>query len=616
MAENQYTEDNIRSLDWKEHIRLRPGMYIGKLGDGSSADDGIYILIKEVIDNSIDEYVMGNGKTIEVSIRDKKVTIRDYGRGIPLGKVIDCVSKINTGAKYDSKAFKKSVGLNGVGTKAVNALSSYFKIQSVREEQRKLAEFENGVIINDAPIESTTNRKGTKVTFIPDNTIFGNFRFLNEYVEKMLWNYCYLNPGLTIVYNGEKFYSENGLKDLLDQNIDSKIVYPVMHLKGEDIEVAMTHSQKGYGEQYFSFVNGQHTTQGGTHQAAFREAVVKTVREFYGKNFDAVDIRQSIVAAVSIKVIEPVFESQTKTKLGSNEIGPGMMTIRTFINEFIKTQLDNYLHKNPETAELYLKKIIEAEKERKALAGVRKLAKERAKKANLHNRKLRDCRIHLNNEKNDRRLETTLFITEGDSASGSITKVRDVNTQAVFSLKGKPLNSYGLTKKIVYENEEFNLLQAALNIEDGIEGLRYKNVVIATDADVDGMHIRLLLITFFLQFFPELIKDGYLYILETPLYRVRNKKETIYCYSEEERVNALEKLGKNSELTRFKGLGEISPNEFKHFIGKDMRLEPLIIGKKMSIEDMLSFYMGKNTPERQEFIIENLRVEKDISNEE
>ena len=615
MAENQYTEDNIRSLDWKEHIRLRPGMYIGKLGDGSSADDGIYILIKEVIDNSIDEYVMGNGKTIEVSIRDKKVTIRDYGRGIPLGKVIDCVSKINTGAKYDSKAFKKSVGLNGVGTKAVNALSSYFKIQSVREEQSKLAEFENGVIINDAPIESTTNRKGTKVTFIPDNTIFGNFRFLNEYVEKMLWNYCYLNPGLTIVYNGEKFYSENGLKDLLDQNIDSKIVYPVMHLKGEDIEVAMTHSQKGYGEQYFSFVNGQHTTQGGTHQAAFREAVVKTVREFYGKNFDAVDIRQSIVAAVSIKVIEPVFESQTKTKLGSNEIGPGMVTIRTFINDFIKTQLDNYLHKNPQTAELFLKKIIEAEKERKALAGVRKLAKERAKKANLHNRKLRDCRIHLNNEKNDRRLETTLFITEGDSASGSITKVRDVNTQAVFSLKGKPLNSYGLTKKIVYENEEFNLLQAALNIEDGLEGLRYKNVVIATDADVDGMHIRLLLITFFLQFFPELIKDGYLYILETPLYRVRNKKETIYCYSEEERVNALEKLGVKPDVTRFKGLGEISPNEFKHFIGKDMRLEPVIIGKKMSIEDMLSFYMGKNTPERQEFIIENLRVEKDISNE-
>ena len=613
MVGNQYTEDNIRSLDWKEHIRLRPGMYIGKLGDGSSADDGIYILIKEVIDNSIDEYVMGNGKTIEVSIRDKKVTIRDYGRGIPLGKVIDCVSKINTGAKYDSKAFKKSVGLNGVGTKAVNALSSYFKIQSIREEQSKLAEFENGVIVNDEPIESTTSRKGTKVTFIPDNTIFGNFRFLNEYVEKMLWNYCYLNPGLSIVYNGEKFYSENGLKDLLDQNIDSKIVYPVMHLKGEDIEVAMTHSQKGYGEQYFSFVNGQHTTQGGTHQSAFREAVVKTVREFYGKNFDAVDVRQSIVAAVSIKVIEPVFESQTKTKLGSNEIGPGMVTIRTFINDFIKTKLDNYLHKNPQTADLFLKKIIEAEKERKALAGVRKLAKERAKKANLHNRKLRDCRIHLNNEKNDRRLETTLFITEGDSASGSITKVRDVNTQAVFSLKGKPLNSYGLTKKIVYENEEFNLLQAALNIEDGLEGLRYKNVVIATDADVDGMHIRLLLITFFLQFFPELIKDGYLYILETPLYRVRNKKETIYCYNEEERVNALKKLAKKPEVTRFKGLGEISPSEFKHFIGKDIRLEPVIISKKMSIEDLLAFYMGKNTPKRQEFIIENLRVEKDIT---
>ena len=616
MAENQYTEDNIRSLDWKEHIRLRPGMYIGKLGDGSSADDGIYILIKEVIDNSIDEYVMGNGKTIEVSIRDKRVTIRDYGRGIPLGKVIDCVSKINTGAKYDSKAFKKSVGLNGVGTKAVNALSSHFKIQCVRDNQTKVAEFESGVIINDSPIESSTNRKGTKVTFTPDHSIFGNYRFLNEYVEKMLWNYCYLNPGLTIIYNGEKFYSENGLKDLLEQNIDSKIVYPVLHLKGEDIEVAMTHSQKAYGEQYYSFVNGQHTTQGGTHQAAFREAVVKTVREFYGKNFDAVDIRQSIVAAVSIKVIEPVFESQTKTKLGSNEIGPGMVTIRTFINDFLKTQLDNYLHKNPETAELFLKKIIEAEKERKALAGVRKLAKERAKKANLHNRKLRDCRVHLNNEKNDKRFETTLFITEGDSASGSITKVRDVNTQAVFSLKGKPLNSYGLTKKIVYENEEFNLLQAALNIEDGLEGLRYKNVVIATDADVDGMHIRLLLITFFLQFFPELIREGYLYILETPLYRVRNKKETVYCYSEQERVDAINKLGRNPEVTRFKGLGEISPNEFKHFIGKDMRLEPIIIGKKMSVEDLLSFYMGKNTPERQEFIIENLRVEKDISNEE
>lgn len=612
MAENQYTEDNIRSLDWKEHIRLRPGMYIGKLGDGSSSDDGIYILIKEVIDNSIDEFVMGNGKTIEVTIKENKVTIRDYGRGIPLGKVIDCVSKINTGAKYDSKAFKKSVGLNGVGTKAVNALSSYFRIQSVRDQQTKLAEFENGALTNDSPIESSALRKGTKVTFTPDQTIFGNFRFLNEYVEKMLWNYCYLNPGLTISYNGEKLHSENGLRDLLEQNIDSKIVYPIIHLKGEDIEIAMTHSQKGYGEQYYSFVNGQHTTQGGTHQSAFREAVVKTVREFFNKNFDAVDVRQSIVAAVSIKVIEPVFESQTKTKLGSNEIGPDMVTIRTFINDFIKNKLDNYLHKNQETADFLQKKIIEAEKERKALAGVRKLAKERAKKASLHNRKLRDCRIHLNNLKNERRFDTTLFITEGDSASGSITKVRDVNTQAVFSLKGKPLNSYGLSKKIVYENEEFNLLQSALNIEDGLDGLRYKNVVIATDADVDGMHIRLLIITFFLQFFPELIREGYLYILETPLFRVRNKKETIYCYSDKERIIAIEKLGKNSEVTRFKGLGEISPNEFKHFIGKKMRLEPVIIAKKMSVDELLSFYMGKNTPERQEFIIDNLRFENDI----
>lgn len=612
MAENQYTEDNIRSLDWKEHIRLRPGMYIGKLGDGSSSDDGIYILIKEVIDNSIDEFVMGNGKTIEVTIKENKVTIRDYGRGIPLGKVIDCVSKINTGAKYDSKAFKKSVGLNGVGTKAVNALSSYFRIQSVRDQQTKLAEFENGALTNDSPIESSALRKGTKVTFTPDQTIFGNFRFLNEYVEKMLWNYCYLNPGLTISYNGEKLHSENGLRDLLEQNIDSKIVYPIIHLKGEDIEIAMTHSQKGYGEQYYSFVNGQHTTQGGTHQSAFREAVVKTVREFFNKNFDAVDVRQSIVAAVSIKVIEPVFESQTKTKLGSNEIGPNMVTIRTFINDFIKNKLDNYLHKNQETADFLQKKIIEAEKERKALAGVRKLAKERAKKASLHNRKLRDCRIHLNNLKNERRFDTTLFITEGDSASGSITKVRDVNTQAVFSLKGKPLNSYGLSKKIVYENEEFNLLQSALNIEDGLDGLRYKNVVIATDADVDGMHIRLLIITFFLQFFPELIREGYLYILETPLFRVRNKKETIYCYSDKERIIAIEKLGKNSEVTRFKGLGEISPNEFKHFIGKKMRLEPVIIAKKMSVDELLSFYMGKNTPERQEFIIDNLRFENDI----
>jgi topoisomerase-4 subunit B len=612
MAENQYTEDSIRSLDWKEHIRLRPGMYIGKLGDGSSPDDGVYILIKEVIDNSIDEYVMGNGKVIDVSIKDKKVTIRDYGRGIPLTKVIDCVSKINTGAKYDSKVFKKSVGLNGVGTKAVNALSSFFRIQCVRDNQIKDVEFEKGVISNDKPIEVSSLRKGTKVVFEADSSIFGNYRFVNEYVEKMLWNYCFLNTGLTITFNGQKFYSENGLKDLLEKNVDSKISYPIIHLKGDDIEIAMTHFTQGYGEQYHSFVNGQHTTQGGTHQTAFREAVVKTVREFFGKNFDAVDIRQSIAAAVSVKVIEPVFESQTKTKLGSNEIGPGMTTIRTFINDFVKVQLDNYLHKNPETADGLLKKILESEKERKALAGVKKLAKERAKTASLHNRKLRDCRVHLNDLKKEKRLESTLFITEGDSASGSITKVRDVSTQAVFSLKGKPLNSYGLTKKIVYENEEFNLLQAALNIEDGIDGLRYNNVVIATDADVDGMHIRLLLITFFLQFFPDLVREGYLYILETPLFRVRNKKETIYCYSDLERKNAIEKLGKNPEVTRFKGLGEISPNEFKYFIGKEMRLEPIIIGKDLSIEEMLNFYMGKNTPDRQEFIINNLKVDADV----
>lgn len=615
MTENQYTEDSIRSLDWKEHIRLRPGMYIGKLGDGSSPDDGVYILIKEVIDNCIDEFVMGNGKTIDISIKDKKVTVRDYGRGIPLGKLVDVVSKINTGAKYDSKVFKKSVGLNGVGTKAVNALSNYFRIQSIRDNQSKAVEFEKGIIINDEPRQASSQRKGTKVTFIADNDIFGNYRFVNEYVEKMLWNYCYLNPGLTILYNGEKFHSENGLKDLLEQNIDNKTNYPIIHLKGDDIELAMTHSQQAYGEQYYSFVNGQHTTQGGTHQSAFREAVVKTIREFYGKNFDAVDIRQSIIAAISIKVMEPVFESQTKTKLGSTDMGPGLTSVRAHINDFLKNKLDNYLHKNAATAEELLKKIIQAEKERKAMAGVKKLARERAKKANLHNKKLRDCRVHYNDIKKEERLVTTLFITEGDSASGSITKVRDVNTQAVFSLKGKPLNSFGLSKKIVYENEEFNLLQAALNIEDGLEGLRYNNVVIATDADVDGMHIRLLLITFFLQFFPELIKEGHLYILETPLFRVRNKKETQYCYSEEEKRHALQKLGKRPEVTRFKGLGEISPNEFKHFIGKEMRLEPIIIGKEASVKEVLTFYMGKNTPKRQEFIIENLRVEKDLIDE-
>ena len=612
MSAAQYNEDNIRSLDWKEHIRLRPGMYIGKLGDGSSADDGIYVLLKEVLDNSIDEYVMGTGKTIEVTIKDGMVTVRDYGRGIPLGKVIDCVSKINTGAKYDSKAFKKSVGLNGVGTKAVNALSSYFKVDSVRDNQIKTAEFEGGELVVDAPIDESSKRRGTKITFIPDNTIFHNYRYINEYVEKMLWNYAYLNPGLTLYYNGAKFYSENGLKDLLQDNLDGATLHEIIHLRGEDIEIALTHSERSTGEQYYSFVNGQHTTQGGTHQSAFREALVKTLREFYNKNYDAADIRQSVIAAISLKVIEPVFESQTKTKLGSNEMGPGMVTIRTFINDFLKTELDNFLHRNSEIAEQIQKKILQAEKERKELQGIRKIARERAKKASLHNRKLRDCRVHYTDLKDERRLDTTLFITEGDSASGSITKSRDVNTQAVFSLKGKPLNSYGLTKKVVYENEEFNLLQAALDIEDGLEGLRYNNVVVATDADVDGMHIRLLLITFFLQFFPELIKEGHLYILQTPLFRVRNKKETHYCYSEEEKRAAMLKLGGKPEITRFKGLGEISPDEFKHFIGDDIRLEPVMIGRDQTIESLLEFYMGKNTPKRQEFIIDNLRVEKNI----
>ncbi len=612
----QYTEDNIRSLDWKEHIRMRPGMYIGKLGDGSSQDDGIYILLKEVLDNSIDEFVMGVGKTIEVSIRDREVTVRDYGRGIPLGKVVDVASKINTGAKYDSKAFKKSVGLNGVGIKAVNALSESFKVQAVRDGQTKIVDFSRGEVITDNDIQESSLRKGTKVTFVPDEEIFKNYRFISEYIEKMLWNYAYLNTGLTIVYNGQKFYSENGLKDLLNDNLDGPVLYPIIHLKDEDIEVAITHSEKQSSEQYYSFVNGQNTTQGGTHLAAFREAYVKTVRDFFGKNYDAADVRQAIVAAISIKVIEPVFESQTKTKLGSTDMGPDLPTVRTFINDFVKTKLDNFLHKNPQVAEVIQKRILQAEKERKDLAGIKKLARERAKKANLHNKKLRDCRAHYQDLKHDRRLETTLFITEGDSASGSITKSRDVNTQAVFSLKGKPLNSYGLTKKIVYENEEFNLLQAALNIEDGLDGLRYNNVVLATDADVDGMHIRLLLITFFLQFFPELVKSGHLYILQTPLFRVRNKKETIYCYSEEERRQAQQKLSGKVEITRFKGLGEISPDEFKHFIGKDIRLDPVMLGKDTTIENLLQFYMGKNTPDRQEFIIGNLRVEKDLVEEE
>ncbi|MGB5821321.1 MAG: DNA topoisomerase IV subunit B [Saonia sp.] len=614
--DTQYTEDNIRSLDWKEHIRMRPGMYIGKLGDGSSADDGIYILLKEVIDNCIDEFVMGAGKTIEIAIKDSVVQVRDYGRGIPLGKVVDVVSKMNTGGKYDSRAFKKSVGLNGVGTKAVNALSSFFKVESSRENKIKSAEFHQGNLVTEEGPTETSKRKGTKVSFAPDETIFKKYKYRNEYVERMLWNYVYLNPGLTIVFNGEKFHSENGLKDLLENNNSADdMLYPIIHLKGNDIEVAITHSKTQYSEEYHSFVNGQHTTQGGTHQAAFREALVRTIRDYYGKNYEASDIRKSIISAISIKVMEPVFESQTKTKLGSTDMGGGMPTVRTYINDFVGKYLDNYLHKNPDTAEKLQRKIMQAEKERKDLSGIRKLARERAKKASLHNKKLRDCRVHLADMKNDRRLESTLFITEGDSASGSITKSRDVNTQAVFSLRGKPLNSYGMSKKIVYENEEFNLLQAALNIEDSMEDLRYNNIVIATDADVDGMHIRLLLITFFLQFFPELIKENHLYILQTPLFRVRNKKETIYCYSEEEKREALEKLSGKPEITRFKGLGEISPDEFRHFIGDDIRLEPVMLDKAMSIEQLLSFYMGKNTPDRQKFIINNLKVEIDLIEE-
>ncbi|MBT8297269.1 MAG: type IIA DNA topoisomerase subunit B [Maribacter sp.] len=616
MAQSQYTEENIRSLDWKEHIRLRPGMYIGKLGDGSSADDGIYILLKETLDNCIDEFVMGAGKTIEITIKDNVVRVRDYGRGIPLGKVVDVVSKMNTGGKYDSRAFKKSVGLNGVGTKAVNALSSFFEVQSSRDSQIKTAQFSQGNLVSeDGPIE-TSKRKGTRVSFTPDEAIFKKYKYRNEYVERMLKNYVYLNPGLTIVFNGEKFHSENGLKDLLEDNNNAEdLLYPIIHLRGDDIEVAITHSKTQYSEEYHSFVNGQHTTQGGTHQSAFREALVRTIRDFYGKTYDASDIRKSIISAISIKVMEPVFESQTKTKLGSTDMGGDFPTVRTYINDFVGKYLDNYLHKNPDTAEKLQRKIMMAEKERKELSGIRKLARDRAKKASLHNKKLRDCRVHLGDMKNNRRLESTLFITEGDSASGSITKSRDVNTQAVFSLRGKPLNSYGMSKKIVYENEEFNLLQAALNIEESMEDLRYNNIVIATDADVDGMHIRLLLITFFLQFFPELIKENHLYILQTPLFRVRNKKETFYCYSDEERKNAIDKLTGKPEITRFKGLGEISPDEFQHFIGEDIRLEPVMLDKAMSIENLLKFYMGKNTPDRQDFIIKNLKVEIDLVEE-
>ena len=611
-----YTEDNIRSLDWKEHIRMRPGMYIGKLGDGSSPDDGIYILLKEILDNCIDEFVMGAGKTIEIKIEDSQVQVRDYGRGIPLGKVVDVVSKMNTGGKYDSRAFKKSVGLNGVGTKAVNALSSTFTVASFREQQSKTAHFSYGELIDETELVKSAKRRGTLVQFIPDAEIFKNYKFRLEYVERMLKNYVYLNPGLTIELNEVRFQSENGLKDLLqDQTNELDLLYPIIHLRGEDIEVALTHSKSQYSEEYHSFVNGQNTTQGGTHQAAFRESVVKTIREHFGKNYEASDIRKSIIAALSIKVMEPVFESQTKTKLGSTDMGGDLPTVRTYINDFMAKQLDNFLHKNPSTAETIQRKIIQAERERKELSGIRKLARERAKKASLHNKKLRDCRVHLGDLKKDSRLDSTLFITEGDSASGSITKSRDVNTQAVFSLRGKPLNSYGMSKKIVYENEEFNLLQAALNIEESLENLRYNNIVIATDADVDGMHIRLLLITFFLQFFPELIKEGHLFILQTPLFRVRNKKHTIYCYSERERIDAINQLKGKPEITRFKGLGEISPDEFKYFIGEDMRLDPVMLDKNTTVEQLLEFYMGKNTMDRQKFIIENLKVELDLAEE-
>ncbi len=615
IQDTNYTDDSIRSLDWKEHIRLRPGMYIGKLGDGSSADDGIYVLVKEIIDNSIDEHMMGYGKRIDVTISDNKVIVRDYGRGIPLGKVIDCVSKINTGGKYDSGAFQKSVGLNGVGTKAVNALSSYFVVQSFRDGRTKKVEFSKGEIVKDEKETTTTEKDGTVMIFEPDNTIFKNYRFIPEFLTEQIWNYAFLNSGLTINFNGQNYLSKNGLKDLLERKADvDNILYPIMHFKEEDFEVAITHGQQ-YGEEYYSFVNGQYTTQGGTHLGAFKEALVKTLREFYKKDFDASDVRTSIIGAIAVRVQEPVFESQTKTKLGSTEIAPNGQGMRSFVNENLMKVLDNYLHKNPATADAILKKILQNERERKDMAGVRKLAQQRAKKANLHNKKLRDCRIHFNDTK-DEKFDTTIFITEGDSASGSITKSRNVELQAVFSLRGKPLNCYGLKKKVVYENEEFNLLQHALDIEEGLDNLRFNKVVVATDADVDGMHIRLLLLTFFLQFFPDLVRNGHVYILQTPLFRVRNKKETIYCYSDEERQRAIQKLGSKPEITRFKGLGEISPGEFEAFIGENMRLEPIILTKETSIEKLLKYYMGKNTPERQEFIIDNLYIEKDITTEE
>lgn len=608
-----YSEEHIKTLEWREHIRLRPGMYIGKLGDGSSHDDGIYVLLKEVMDNAIDEYMMGFGRKIDVTISGKEVRVRDYGRGIPLGKVNDAVSKMNTGAKYDSRAFKKSVGLNGVGVKAVNALSGRFTIRSIRDGQLKVSEFEHGITICDHPLVPTGEENGVEVIFQPDEELFGNYFFISEYVESMLKSYAYLNAGLSIIFNGTRFVSKNGLLDLLNENMSKEGLYPVIHLKNHDIEVAFTHGTN-YGEDYYSYANGQHTTQGGTHLIAFREAIVKTIRDFYRKDYDPSDIRSSIIAAVSIKVEEPIFESQTKTKLGSKDMAPGGPSIRYFIGEFVRKQLDDYLHKNQETARILLKKILESERERKAISSIQKLARERAKKVSLHNKKLRDCRIHYNSS-DPRYLDSTIFITEGDSASGSITKSRDVETQAVFSLRGKPLNSFGLSKKIVYENEEFNLLQAALNIEDGIENLRYNNVVIATDADVDGMHIRLLLLTFFLQFFPELVKKGHVYILQTPLFRVRNKKETRYCYTPEEKKKAISALGPSPEITRFKGLGEISPDEFRHFIGKDMRLEPVRMKKNDTVNGYLEFYMGKNTPDRQDFIIENLRMEEDILEE-
>lgn len=608
-----YNEDTIRSLDWKEHIRLRPGMYIGKLGDGASQDDGIYVLIKEIIDNSIDEHVMGFGKKIEVAIDGKTVTIRDYGRGMPLGKVVDCVSRINTGAKYDSKVFKKAVGLNGVGSKAVNALSSYFRAQSIREGQTKIVEFERGVVTSDREIVKQQAETGTVISFIPDEEIFGNYHYRPEYVEKLLWNYVFLNNGLTITYNGEKFHAKNGLLDLLNRYLNGNggAIYPIIHIKEDDFECAFTHSSKQYGEEYYSFVNGQFTPQGGNHLQSFREALVKTFREFYNKDYDTNDIRTSIIAAMSIKIQEPVFESQTKTKLGSLLMEPGGQTIRNYVTDIIKRNLDNYLHINPETADAIQLKILQSEKERKELAGIKKLAKESVKKASLHNRKLRDCKVHYNSN-DTQRLESTIFITEGDSASGSITKSRNVSTQAVFSLKGKPLNCFGLSKKIVYQNEEFNLLQAALNVDETVENLRYNNIVIATDADVDGMHIRLLLLTFFLQFYPDVVKSGHLYILQTPLFRVRNKKETIYCYSEDEKKEAMNKLGGSPEITRFKGLGEISPDEFKHFIGPGIRLEPVMVDRESHVKELLNFYMGKNTPERQNFIIRNLRLEEEI----